>query len=761
MNLVVEPVWSLPLVLVVATALVILVLWTYPPRVAHLSPFWRRSLITLRCCATAVLILAMFRPSFQLEETDKQTSQLILLVDRSRSMSTPDGPGGLSRRAEVLKLLEDSKTELEALKKDVDIQFLDFASELTAVPFPENTADGDFTAIGKSLDELREDVAGERLIGTLIMSDGAQRAGGDDDVDPVSAARRFAEQLGAPIHSLTIGTSNVSSSGIDLAIQDLQLDQPVTFEKKTVPVHLQLKLLGAAGKKVKVQLLIEDRNGKREGESGVLVPIPLSSEARPFRDDIQTNKNSETIPLDLSFVADKPGDYKIAAEVVPDPGEVKLDNNRIETLITVRKGGLRVAYFDIPRPEQKFLRRLNETAKIQIDTQVILPGAFAKQTSIDPELFEKDKYDVYIIGDVPASVFTNSGKNLLGELALRVTEGAGLIMIGGLTNFEAGGYGSTPLATLLPVKMDATVPVSMTEGQRNNQLNSKVKMLPTGSGNDRFLMSISATRNRETWNQLPPLGGATKLEPKSGAVEVIAESQTGAPLLLATETGRGRVLAFGGDETWKWHLHGHSAEHQRFWQQTILWLAHKEFDSDKPLWTRVEPRNFSPMSKVSIEFGAQTTEGLPIPDANFQVEVLTPSGETVKVPPQRLGDQGIGEFLQTQAPGDYWVRVSGTHQGESLGLPATTRFVVDARDIEMDQPAADPALLAEISDMTGGVVVSPDDFASFLKRLREEGIPETAKRFRRISLWDGWIPLLIFILFLSIEWAIRKTRGMA
>ncbi len=747
------------MVIVTAVTMVFLVLWTYPSRVEHLRPFSRRLLIFLRCSAAAILILAMLRPSIQISETDKQILQLNVLTDRSKSMSTPDGPGDLSRREYILKILSDHQEQFELLKESVDIQFVDFDSELTTSKEPENIADGKTTAIGKVIDDLRDEAVGERLIGMILMSDGAQRAGGDDDVDPLAAARRFVEQLRVPIHTLVVGTSEVSTAGIDLAIEDLQLDQSVTFEKKTVPVHFQLKLVGAAGKKVRVRLLIENRNGKRQGESGELVEIPLSTEARPFR-DIETKKNSVTIPVELSFVAEQAGEYKIAAEVVPDAGEVKLDNNRLETLITVRKGGLKVAYFDIPRPEQKFLRRLNETAKIQIDTQVILPGKFSSQSKIDPDFFKKDQYDVYIIGDVPASVFNNSGDDLLRQLALRVHDGAGLLMTGGLHNFGAGGYATTPLATILPVKMDSADLIPLDQDQPDDHINTEIQMLPTVDGDQRYLMSLAASQNMERWEELPKLGGATRIMPKSGAIEVLAETKNEDPLLLASETGRGRVLALAVDETWKWHLHGFEAEHQRFWQQMILRLAHKEFESDQPLWARVEPRNFSPLSKVPLEFGAQTEDGVPIPDANFQVEVLTPSGEVIKVPPQRFGDHGLADFTKTSEPGDYWVTVQGTQNGKSLGLPASTRFVVDSRDIEMDNPAADPGMMAEIAETTSGQVIAPEDLGKFLESLLEDGIPEDLKRYRRINLWDGWPPLLIFIGLMSIEWTIRKLRGL-
>jgi len=761
MQFIVEPVWSWPLTVIAALALLGTVLWTYPKRLAHLPKLTRYSLLSLRVLAALVLIFAMLRPAVQFEETDQEVSQLLILADRSRSMSTPDAPGGMTRREAIRKTIEDNQELIDKLADEVEIRLIDFDTELAAVDEIEETTDGNFTAIGKSLDLLREQERNDRLLAVVIMSDGAQRAGGDDDIDPVSAARRFAEQRGVPVHSVVYGTSELSTGGLDLAIEDLSLDQPETFEQKTVPVRLQVRALGASQRDVRVRLLVEDRTGKSLGESGELVEIPLSAEATPFK-DLRITENATTIPLELSFVAERAGEYKIAAEVVPQNGEVKLGNNRLETLITVRKGGLRVAYFDVPRPEQKFLRRLNETAKIQLDTQVILPGALGTKTLLDDHLFDPDVYDVYIIGDVPAEVFTRNGANFLDRMAARVDEGAGLAMIGGLHNFGAGGYAGTPLAPLLPVKMAASDRIDIGEDNPRGQFSKAIQMLPTPDGERHYLMRLGSTgeSNLETWRSLPKMGGANRLEPKSGAIEVLAESAGGDALIMATDTGTSRVLAIAADETWKWHLHGHQAEHQRFWQQLVLWLARKEFESDQPVWVRVEPRNFSPGAKVPIEFGAQDEDGNPIIGANYTVEVVKPDGTIAKVPARRFDDHGLADFQETLEPGDYWVRVGAVQDGNSLGMSVLSRFIIDARDLELDNPAADPGMLSQISAMTGGNVIAPEEFGAFLEQLLEEGIPAELQRFRRVNLWDGWPLLLIFILLMTIEWTVRKLRGL-
>lgn len=759
MRLIVEPVWNWPWVMLAAAAMLTFVLATYPQRVRHLSPAWRWTLLGLRTLAALTLVFCMLRPSIQISETDRRQSEIAVLMDCSRSMNTPDSPGGLTRREALVKLLQDNQQVWSELSKEVDLKLFDFADELRPIQSPENKADGKLTAIGKALNELKEQSRGDRLASVILLSDGAQRAGGDDDADPLQAARRLVEEKGVSIHAVVFGTSELSSSGLDLAVEDMVLDQPVTFERKTVPVRLQARLLGAAGKKVRFRLLLEDRTGKALGESGPLKEVPLAGDARPFR-ELKVADNAVVVPLELSFIAERAGEYKIAAEVVPEEGEVKLNNNRLETLITVRKGGLRVAYFDTVRTEQKFLRELNETAKIQLDTQFLLPVPTGQPTILNPRLFEPGAYDVYLIGDLSADAFDSQDRKLLAMLADRVREGAGLGMLGGFSNFGAGGYAATPLAELLPVRMSVTERRGPQDDGSRNHLNRPVKMLPTRDGERHYLMRLSSQDNEQTWRQLPEMSGANKLVPKSGAVEILAQSAAQDPLLIVSDTGRGRVLALAVDETWKWHLRGFAAEHQRFWQQLVLWLARKEFESDQPVWVRVEPRNFPPLVRVPIEFGAQDANGNPIPDAQYDVEVIKPGGETNKPMPQRLNVGGLAEFSQSAEPGDYWVRVSATKAGEALGVSAMTRFVVNTRDIELDNPAADPGLMSELAAMTGGTVVRPEGFGNFLNTLLKEGIPAELKRYRRINLWDGWPLLLVFAGLMTLEWTIRKWKGL-
>ncbi|MCA9056630.1 MAG: hypothetical protein KDA75_22535, partial [Planctomycetaceae bacterium] len=390
-ELLLEPIWSWPLVILTGVGLIAVVLISYPSRVASQPAGWRRLLIGLRLLGAILLILALLRPALRYSDVDRQAAQMIVLSDVSRSMSTADGPGGLTRREAVLKVLKDADGELAELAEEAELRFVDFADELTPVDQPGESTEGRLTAIGKALDELRRDDPGKRLVGILLMSDGAERTIGEGAIDPRTAARRFAEERGVPIHTLTFGSSELTGAGLDFAVEDVVVD-PVAYEKKTVPVRFQFRAVGAAGRTAKLRLLIEKQSAAGLGVKSTMVEIPLSADSKPF-EEVEVRGNRSVQQRELSFVADHAGEYKLAVEVVPAEGELKQTNNRYETVITVLKGGLKVAYIDVVRSvEQKFVSRLNENARIQLETFLVPGGKESDQARIDPSIFAPGRF---------------------------------------------------------------------------------------------------------------------------------------------------------------------------------------------------------------------------------------------------------------------------------------------------------------------------------------------------------------------------------
>ena len=179
MKLVFAPIWSWWLVAVVAGGLLAMVFLVYPQRVRHLPAFYRRLLIGLRLGTVLVLTIAMLRPGIQWRDKDQSSSVFLILMDESRSSNTKDGPGGITRRQAILKTLEETSDQFQELKETVDVRLYDFSESLTPVESPLDKAEGQQTAIGSVLEKLLEENMGNRILGVLLMSDGAQRVIGN------------------------------------------------------------------------------------------------------------------------------------------------------------------------------------------------------------------------------------------------------------------------------------------------------------------------------------------------------------------------------------------------------------------------------------------------------------------------------------------------------------------------------------------------------------------------------------------------------
>ncbi|MEI8018463.1 MAG: hypothetical protein WCH39_09690, partial [Schlesneria sp.] len=477
MQFFVEPIWSWPLVVFTSLGLVALVIVTYRAQLRRMTKSQGRLLLILRLLAVLLLTFAMFRPAIQKSDTDENPVQLLVLSDTSRSMNTADMPGGVSRFNAAKADLAKYDPKWKEIGKKVEVRQFDFDRDLA----PHNPAltegTGDQTAFGKVLDDVLRETRDHRSLGLILLTDGAQRAVPPFDADPLTAARKLGDSQ-VPVYAVVYGASSLSTASLDLAVEDLRVD-PIVFEKKLVPIGCKLRALGARGKKIRVRVLIEDRSGKGISESGVFKPAPSTQQAQTVR-EIEIKSDSETIPVDLSFVPATSGELKIAIQVEPIDNELLTRNNRRETIVSVKKGGLNVAYFDqAARPEQSRIRMVNGADKIQLDFQEVRTGRFAGQTKLDRSWFLPGRYDVYVIGDVRAEWF---GAEILKMLAARLEDGAGLLMIGGLQNFAPGGYATSPIAEWLPVKLDAADFRPVGKFNENAQLLGDVKLIPTEQG---------------------------------------------------------------------------------------------------------------------------------------------------------------------------------------------------------------------------------------------------------------------------------------
>jgi uncharacterized membrane protein len=752
-----EPIFDSHLVVVcIAGALALLLLMR--PTYRALSRAQQRTLLGLRGATILLLLLAMFGPTRVSTTREPQTAAVLLLVDQSRSMQLPDAAGSRSRWDGQRELLERVEPLLQQLAQKVKVKVYAYDAALHAVEWngdrlqlPE-TPDGEQTDLGSTLHDAVQKELGQRVAAVVVLGDGAQTALAPK-VEPFAAARDLA-RLQYPLYAIAFGPAGSASQARDVAIENLQDDYSV-FVKNELLVQGLVRIRGYVNQQIPVELVIEDADGKQVAAQTV---------------HVQAAEDGAQVPFEFAYTPQAAGQYKLTIRAAEQPAELVAKNNQLSAFLTVREGGLQVLFLrGTSLFEQRAIRRsLDASPDIDVEDRWMETRRRNRWPVDLTNVFRDPEVDVFLLGDLDSTALHAEGsqEENLRLLADAVASGKGLIMLGGLHSFGPGGYRETPLAEVLPIEMDRFERQDF-DGPLRTDLHLPGP-LPLRPAAPHFITHLSTARsNREAWDALPPLNGANKFVDIKDSAHVLLESNHGARILVAGQYGRGRVLAFAGDSTYLWPLHGFAKEHKRFWRQMILWAAGRDGEQQDDVWITLPRRRFGRGERVPLRVGANSPTGDPIANAQFRVEVADPNGRKHAVRVSRDEEAYAGAFGPVQATGEYTISVTATREGREIGA-AQSRFEVFDQDLELNHPAADHDLLRRLANLTsdsGGRMLAREELPDLLRQL--QNLPEQLA-IERETRWrlagtaaDAWLFfVLVAVLFIG-EWALRKKWGLA
>jgi hypothetical protein len=152
-------------------------------------------------------------------------------------MQVEDSLRNESRWDSAKNLLAQSSSELATLAERLDLKIYAFDTETQPLALTRGTVplddepSGEQSAIGAALGDVLDRESSSRVLATLLLSDGGQRAMAPRDEPPHLVARRFAaEQI--PLYTFTFGLPG-GTGRADLRVDDLAVSNTVFAQAPT------------------------------------------------------------------------------------------------------------------------------------------------------------------------------------------------------------------------------------------------------------------------------------------------------------------------------------------------------------------------------------------------------------------------------------------------------------------------------------------------------------------------------------------------
>jgi uncharacterized membrane protein len=722
------------------------ILW-FEPKQTRWSPKQQQTLKILRGLSLLLLGLAMSRPTLIRKDQKPQPASLAVLLDGSQSMSFPAADPRRTRQEEQATVLDRLSEAISATDEQLQWRYFGYSENTKTLSAEEARAFSTEPPAGKVTDVNAPLVAAiaeaddPPLAGVILLGDGTHTA---NTPGPQSGARSLAA-LQLPLWTIPLGARATGEQQRDVAISDVP-ELLRVFAKNQLVVRGSLTARGLAGAVLPVRLTLIDQAGAATELAARELRIGGPEESQAFS---------------IEVTAPAPGNYQLVVESEPQTGEAIALNNRQVAFLEVADGGGRVLYLEgEPRQEQMFLRRsLAASPDLQIAFSWLERDPNRWPVDLK-QLIDPNSYDVLILGDLDSAAF---GNEQLQQIATSVGEGKGLLLLGGLRAFDAGGYAETPLADAFPIGLDRNRRRRLGDPPRaDSQLPPPVPFIPR-SAHPILRLGGEPADDATRWAGVAPLQGANRLQPPKSVpgVELLAASPDAAPLLIAGEYGSGRVLAFAGDSSWQWYREPRTRDiHQRFWRQAVLWLLGRD-DASNSLRIDLEKRRYRRDEAILVDVSWRESTGTAAPT----IELLGPDGTsqpvTLAMVPQSM-------------PPRYTARLAGltggvyriTGQDQTGATLASTQFEIVETDPERLRPLADVGLMEQLAALTepaGGQSYAPDAVDELIKRIRELRGNATQTVIERTRLgegpFSGWLLFGGWVATYGTLWFLRRRWG--
>ncbi len=751
------------------------------------------ALVALRVAAALALVTALFEPIAARTLRESARGRLIVGVDLSDSMATPDVPTpdgrpAVSRREAARRLV--AGPWLDELSRKHDVELVGFAREAAparradlARLLARPTAPDDPAGRATDWEPVLERALAEGtapVVGVVLLTDGRRTATGPSG----RAGDRLAAR-GLPAFGVWIGSADPPP---DAAIAAVRAPE-TAFQGDVASVAVEVKADGyPAGTDLEVSLAPPVGEPLRR-----TVKAPGPGGARPVA----------TFALTLEQV----GPQRLVASVAPPGGyDLRPDNDRRSAAVLVADDKARVLLIEAEaRWEFRYLRNaLARDRRVEVDAVVLGPPpapesaepTYKGELPAAPAAGGDDPlgaFDAIVVGDLPPEA-TPDG--LWERLDRYVAERGGTLIVA--AGPRAGPAVSEVARGLLPVLDPRPLTADPTgDDPARPALPGGAAVAPVaGLELDPWPMLRLAggggegegdAADRAAWASLPRLPWALAGRAKPGAAVLLAAVTATAdaepPAVVAAQPyGLGKVLWVGTDGTWRWRYKVGDLYHHRFWGQAVRWATAARLAAGNR-WVRFGPERPRAAEGEPVPLRARFADDAPGigPDLLVAARIFRavagdggrpePQGDPVAVVPLRP-EPGRPRSFVAAAPGlpegRYLVRLDAPQLAEGLrsaGLPGADAPAPTAA-LEVSEPdtpervelAATRDELDRLATSTGGRVVPWPEADALIPGLAARTLVRS--RTEETPLWDTPWGLGLFFALLTAEWALRKRVGL-
>jgi hypothetical protein len=692
---------------------------TNPP-----APTWLKTILTIfRFLALATVLFILFEPILKLSWQQKEKPIVAILLDNSASMTLKNN--GESRAQKAISVLNSELIQNGV--KDVNFNYHQFSYKLDPLLIEELdslnfVADG--TDLSASLKQLQEQNINSYLSAIILLSDGINNLG----ENPI----RTAEDINLPIYPVSVGKS-VNQK--DIVISKITTNQ-LAYANSEVPVDISVKSTGYNNKKVKVDLL----DGSKVMDSKF---IELS-------DNLESQFRLTFFPQEIGMQK-----YSIRIPVLKD--ELTPFNNQKNFFVKVLKSRIKILYFaGGPGPDFSFIKRMLETdPNIEANYWVARKNQGFYQGNFSEDLSKLKNYDCVILQNYPPKNYNDHTismlKNLLDSDATPL-----LVIAGNNNNYQKLSELKNYLPFLLPLREYAEFEITP-------------RLSPIGLTHPVTRINDDELKNQTLWQEVPPIFYSlnnVQLYPGSeilltaNAVEKNVRLQNKVlPLIISRKIANSKSMVILGYGIWRWDLlmWGVGKSNLLFTQllsNSIRWLINKE--DNKTVRLTPDQEIYRSGQKISFSCQVYNENYLPLNGAEVRVQIFNEKAN-YEILLSSIGDGKYEGELHALEGGEYKYNGSAQYKNILMGSDSG-QFSVENLNLEHLQTKIQNDFLKQLATKTGGQFINDSNFVSLEQALK---FPlKTRIESREWQLWNKLILLILVILFLSIEWFLRKRSGM-